>query len=262
MGEVGCCCDEKRAQKSHLDFSSHCCCSGLLGIFNILGGSSCNYSTISFATTKWKCGQFDRAVCFLSEADVLEYNDQTVNSPSGSFYIPAVLRKLVRKYKEEEEVTQPCSIKADAVAKALGPDPRGRVRGLGFGALPSKVDGQTHVANKVTMLQNALAAQTQQVDRLTELVQGLVARLDKGENVNENTSVQHSANWIAQRKRKENLNCSSDIAQSKQKDASVISSNRERGSREQIKENTYGKEPHLGNGRPKKSQKIDAAEKV
>ncbi|KAL6997452.1 hypothetical protein U1Q18_007579 [Sarracenia purpurea var. burkii] len=27
-----------------------------------------------------------------SEADVLEYYDQTVNSPSGSFYIPAVLR--------------------------------------------------------------------------------------------------------------------------------------------------------------------------
>ena len=57
-------------------------------------------------------------------------------------------QKLVRKYKEEEDSTEPCSIKVDAVAKALGPDPRGRVRGLGFGALPSKVDGQTHVTNK------------------------------------------------------------------------------------------------------------------
>lgn len=28
----------------------------------------------------------------LLQADVLEYYDQTVNSPSGSFYIPAVLR--------------------------------------------------------------------------------------------------------------------------------------------------------------------------
>ncbi|PIA59903.1 hypothetical protein AQUCO_00400640v1 [Aquilegia coerulea] len=28
----------------------------------------------------------------ISKADVLEYYDQTVNSPSGSFYIPAVLR--------------------------------------------------------------------------------------------------------------------------------------------------------------------------
>lgn len=29
---------------------------------------------------------------FFFQADVLEYYDQTVNSPSGSFYIPAVLR--------------------------------------------------------------------------------------------------------------------------------------------------------------------------
>lgn len=35
-----------------------------------------------------------RAICleFTDKADVLEYYDQTVNSPSGSFYIPAVLR--------------------------------------------------------------------------------------------------------------------------------------------------------------------------
>ncbi|GFY80705.1 HNH endonuclease [Actinidia rufa] len=36
-----------------------------------------------------------RAICleFMEKADVLEYYDQTVNSPSGSFYIPAVLRR-------------------------------------------------------------------------------------------------------------------------------------------------------------------------
>ncbi|XP_061355265.1 uncharacterized protein LOC133299797 isoform X2 [Gastrolobium bilobum] len=35
-----------------------------------------------------------RAICleFMEKADVLEYYAQTVNSPSGSFYIPAVLR--------------------------------------------------------------------------------------------------------------------------------------------------------------------------
>lgn len=35
-----------------------------------------------------------RAICleFMEKADVLEYYDKTVNSPSGSFYIPAVLR--------------------------------------------------------------------------------------------------------------------------------------------------------------------------
>lgn len=29
-----------------------------------------------------------------TQADVLEYYDQTVNSPNGSFYIPAVLRVI------------------------------------------------------------------------------------------------------------------------------------------------------------------------
>ncbi|KAL8126671.1 uncharacterized protein LOC141720981 [Apium graveolens] len=35
-----------------------------------------------------------RAICleFMDKADVLEYYDRTVNSPSGSFFIPAVLR--------------------------------------------------------------------------------------------------------------------------------------------------------------------------
>ncbi|CAL8167229.1 unnamed protein product [Prunus armeniaca] len=35
-----------------------------------------------------------RAICleYMEKADVLEYYDQTVNSPNGSFYIPAVLR--------------------------------------------------------------------------------------------------------------------------------------------------------------------------
>ncbi|KAI3706524.1 hypothetical protein L6452_24326 [Arctium lappa] len=35
-----------------------------------------------------------RAICleFMEKADVLEYYDQTVNSPNGSFFIPAVLR--------------------------------------------------------------------------------------------------------------------------------------------------------------------------
>ena len=32
----------------------------------------------------------------LFQADVLEYYDQTVSSPSGSFYIPAVLRVCIK----------------------------------------------------------------------------------------------------------------------------------------------------------------------
>lgn len=35
------------------------------------------------------------SILLLYKADVLEYYDQTVNSPSGSFYIPAVLRVCI-----------------------------------------------------------------------------------------------------------------------------------------------------------------------
>ncbi|CAA0817182.1 HNH endonuclease [Striga hermonthica] len=47
----------------------------------------CHYRPVNVVC--WK-----RAICleFMDKADVLEYYDQTVNSPSGSFYIPAVLR--------------------------------------------------------------------------------------------------------------------------------------------------------------------------
>ncbi|CAD5319332.1 unnamed protein product [Arabidopsis thaliana] len=40
-----------------------------------------------------------RAICleYMDKADVLEYYDQTVSSPTGSFYIPAVLRVVKRR---------------------------------------------------------------------------------------------------------------------------------------------------------------------
>lgn len=87
----------------------------------------------------------------------------------------------MKKYKEEEEVaSQPYSIKNDVVAKVLGLDRRGRVRGYEFGGLPSKVDFQSHVSSKVPILENALAAQGQVVDQLKEMVRTLRARLDQG----------------------------------------------------------------------------------
>ncbi|KAF1879679.1 hypothetical protein Lal_00033337 [Lupinus albus] len=57
----------------HCDSESHCNCGSIRPV-NVVG---------------WK-----RAICleFMEKADVLEYYAQTVNSPSGSFYIPAVLR--------------------------------------------------------------------------------------------------------------------------------------------------------------------------
>ncbi|XP_024164351.1 uncharacterized protein LOC112171389 [Rosa chinensis] len=171
--------------------------------------------------------------------------------------------KQVKKYKEEEETfSGPSSIKNDAVAKVLGPDPRGRVRGYGFGALPSKVDAQLHVSNKVTMLENALAAQTQVVDKLQEMVRGLCARLDQGGINNEHTSAQQSVTEIGNRKRKENptvRSTGSDIAQSKQKDASVRSSYNETENGRPIQQSFNGKKQQ---DNPKKVQKTGLGKQV
>ncbi|KAL0291441.1 UNVERIFIED_CONTAM: hypothetical protein Scaly_2637000 [Sesamum calycinum] len=51
-----------------------------------------------------------RAICleFMDKADVLEYYDQTVNSPSGSFYIPAVphLPQVVKRRKVKRSLSR------------------------------------------------------------------------------------------------------------------------------------------------------------
>jgi len=46
---------------------------------------------LTFFLRKKCLSSYDFRFCFI-QADVLEYYDKTVNSPSGSFYIPAVLR--------------------------------------------------------------------------------------------------------------------------------------------------------------------------
>lgn len=59
------------------------------------------------------------------------------------------MQKLVRQ-KISEQASQ--NIRDDAVSKVLGPERRGRVRGLGFGALPSKLTGQAQSERQVHML--------------------------------------------------------------------------------------------------------------
>ncbi|KAK9943177.1 hypothetical protein M0R45_008795 [Rubus argutus] len=151
--------------------------------------------------------------------------------------------KQVKKYKEEEEVaSQPCSIKNDDVAKVLGPDRRGRVRGYGFGVLPSKVDFQSHVSSKVTILENALAAQGQVVDQLKEMC-------DRTEKAKENPSVVAATS-------------NSDMAHSKHNDANVKSFNNSRGNGNLIQQSFNGNEQYSGHGRPTKTQKADLGKQV
>ncbi|KAK9914593.1 hypothetical protein M0R45_038363 [Rubus argutus] len=150
--------------------------------------------------------------------------------------------KQVKMYKAEQEPSQKYSLKNDAVAKVIGPHPRGRVRGLRFGAVPSKADYQTNVGNKVTKLENALftqaqdmLSQSQEIQQLKEMVGTLFTRLEKGVNNHGSTSAQQSTNEFAQQKQPENQSvrhCSSDVAQSKQKDARQGFENRRQQSKQ------------------------------
>ncbi|XP_034209846.1 uncharacterized protein LOC117623100 [Prunus dulcis] len=82
------------------------------------------------------------------------------------------LVKEVKKYKKEQG-QQKCSITDDAVVKVLGPDPRGRVRGMGFGATVSKIEGQVRVRDQFNRLENEIIElKNQMTDLLTRIVKG------------------------------------------------------------------------------------------
>jgi hypothetical protein len=63
------------------------------------------------------------------------------------------------------------SILDDAVARILGPEHRGRVRGLGFGITPSKVDGHIQSNVRVRELESKVEALEEKVEALLKLSQ-------------------------------------------------------------------------------------------
>ncbi|XP_024168868.1 uncharacterized protein LOC112175426 [Rosa chinensis] len=94
------------------------------------------------------------------------------------------------------------------------------------------------------------------------MVRGLCARLDQGGINNEHTSAQQSVTEIGNRKRKENptvRSTGSDIAQSKQKDASVRSSYNETENGRPIQQSFNGKKQQ---DNPKKVQKTGLGKQV
>ncbi|KAK9930240.1 hypothetical protein M0R45_027283 [Rubus argutus] len=147
--------------------------------------------------------------------------------------------KQVKQNREEQVTSQTCSVKDDAVSQVLGPDRRGRVRGYGFGAIPSKVAGQTYVGNKVTMLER-------EVQELKMMVKSLLARSEKEGNKNQKqtTSAQHSATEIAQSQQRNGTATSSkhngaESKKRKQKDVGVGGTDQE--SSKQSKQRTHEK---------------------
>ncbi|KAL6292576.1 hypothetical protein ACE6H2_000718 [Prunus campanulata] len=89
---------------------------------------------------------------------------------SGGFLNEEVAN-AVKKIEEENKnaaLAEKYSIKNDALVKALGPERRGRVRGLGFGAKPSNVGTQTYTRDRVIKLEK-------EVEELKNIVNSLLA---------------------------------------------------------------------------------------
>ena len=78
-----------------------------------------------------------------------------------------VIQQQVKKYKAQENGS---SFRDDAVAKVLGPDPRGRVRGLGYGETPSKLEGQAQVRDKFNKLEKELQVLKSQMNNVIAMV--------------------------------------------------------------------------------------------
>lgn len=62
----------------------------------------------------------------------------------------------------------------DAVSRILGYECHGRVRGLGFRVIPSKVDGQIQNSGRVRELESQLHTQAQRMGALEEKVEALL----------------------------------------------------------------------------------------
>ena len=61
------------------------------------------------------------------------------------------------------------SIGEDGVSKVFGTEHKGRVRGLGFGIVPSRIGIHVSNSKKVSVLENQVASLMAKVEELTKL---------------------------------------------------------------------------------------------
>ncbi|KAI8003778.1 hypothetical protein LOK49_LG08G00873 [Camellia lanceoleosa] len=103
-----------------------------------------------------------------------DYKELTI--PAGKTYENKV-QELHKPSTEEGSM----SIKDDAIVQAFGPERRGSVRGLGFGALPSKVDAQAYQNQNMRQLNEKLLLLEQELREMK-------AEMLKGKRQNEEPS--------------------------------------------------------------------------
>ncbi|KAH9680378.1 hypothetical protein KPL71_026529 [Citrus sinensis] len=103
----------------------------------------------------------------------LKKNGQPVNEAASK-----ALEK-VRECHHSKDNARSNNICNDAIAKVFGPEKRGQVRGLGFGATPTQLEAHIRSTGKVKELQNQLQAQSERMSVLEKNYEHLTAALLK-----------------------------------------------------------------------------------
>ncbi|CAL5438646.1 unnamed protein product [Camellia sinensis] len=102
-----------------------------------------------------------------------------------------VLDAIVKNVQELHKASTdegPKSIKDDVIFHTFGAERRGSVRGLGFGALPSKVDAQVHQNEHVRKLESKVLDLEQQLNE----IRAMLIKERRQNDVNEVGSVTES----------------------------------------------------------------------
>ncbi|KAK2657803.1 hypothetical protein Ddye_010855 [Dipteronia dyeriana] len=80
----------------------------------------------------------------------------------------------IEEFRSSKYFPNDSCIKEDAIAKVLGREKRGQVRGLGFGATPSRVDAQIQSGKNVKFLEAKLKVTNDELSSLREMVAGIM----------------------------------------------------------------------------------------
>ncbi|KAL2557830.1 uncharacterized protein Fot_02569 [Forsythia ovata] len=101
-------------------------------------------------------------------------------SRKGSFYhMQVVATKKLKAYSEIFNSPNKHSLKDNGVARVLGPERQGSIRGIGFGATPSKLNALVHNHSLQTQVQES----RNEIKELQALFQVKNRSIEEGDNV-------------------------------------------------------------------------------